>query len=560
MTPAVEKEKKSPDQEQIGSKKNKKKEADQQAGQTIDAGNAIGSVNVSDAGQLTLTQRFEQKIYTTLSPDELQLKAEKSELRMLEAAIRQKHIDLERLVNQPLPEKGNPFLFMEAFTLRDGSRFFGRDKVCNDLLEYLEENHTSFLEGIGRTSLLQAKVIPELLKQGHLPLLVSTCAESLTVSIKKQLLPNIEGMDFLKKMALPEFVRRVTDHLNGKTLYILIDQFEELDHQPETIREVFKADWTLCVTGIAQNAHWLFAVPAGLKRPLKIFQDIITINTKLVTLQALERGDAIQVIKGQSKLRDIEIDESVLLAILKDLGKPEIEPAQLELVCFMLAGKKGALVKKWSMETYAEKGGADGILSGYLLDTINELELAEREPAWHMLAALDDLPLGASSADELFKKMQDVGVEKVVADTVLQDLREKHLVEYAAAYKLSSKSLHPRIEEWRNKRAALEQAKEELWKQTRNIGGSALRGLIGGALGFMLAYWVLPYVERDAFNDSQFFVWYIFLLLLRALIGAMAGFLMILGLDLSRASLKGKRLGLAWLASGLSGACSLALY
>ena len=46
--------------------------------------------------------------------------------------------------------------------------------------------------------MLQAGVIPQLLANGHLPLLVSTSAERLETSIKKQLLPNIGDMEFLE--------------------------------------------------------------------------------------------------------------------------------------------------------------------------------------------------------------------------------------------------------------------------------------------------------------------------------------------------------------------------
>jgi hypothetical protein len=133
-------------------------------------------------------------------------------------------------------------------------------------------------------------------------------------------------------------------------------------------------------------------------------------------------------------------------------------------------------------------------------------------------------------------------------------------VEYTTAYKLSSDRLRPSIQEWRDRRAALEKAKEEVWRQVRTIGGSALRGLIGGSIGFMLAYWVLPYAERvPVSNVFLFLEWYAFLLVLRALVGAVAGFLMILAIDLILASFKGKRNNLRLPAGMYAGAVSFAL-
>ena len=82
-------------------------------------------------------------------------------------------------------------------------------------------------------------------------------------------------------------------------------------------------------------------------------------------------------------------------------------------------------------------------------------------------------------------------------------------MEYTTAYKLSSDSLRPSIQQWQDQRAALEKAKEEVWRQVRSIGGSALRGTLGGALQFALAYWTLPYVEQVPVTDAYFFQWYV---------------------------------------------------
>ncbi len=537
-------------------KRSRKKTVEGQSVQVKQAGNAIGIINADGQAVIKIDQR---SIYTQ-SENENQHQAEESELKKLETAIKQIRLDLEYLVQLPLPVKGNPFLLMEAFDLHDSARFFGREEALAQVLEFLVENHTTFLEGSGRTSLLQAAVIPALLRQGHLPILVFTTTERLELSIKKRFLPNIEKMDYLRQMSLPEFIRKVTGLLKGKNLYLLVDQFEEIDHQDETFRDSFQADWAACVNGNAPNAHWLFAVPNGLKHPLRIFQDHVTINAKLVTLHPMEPDEARRAIQGQAALRDIQIDGQVISAILTDLGKPAIEPAQLELVGYVLAGKKGEIVKNWSLEYYLQKGRADGILNSYLLDSINELDEAEREPAWNILATLDDLPNGASSEADLLKRTHDIGIEGKDAEAALKDLREKHLVEYAAAYKLSSKSLHPQIEEWRNQRAALEQAREEIWKQIRGLGGSALRGLAGGSIGFMLSYVILPYPVRNF--DPGFvlsIVGYGLFVALRGLIGAGAGFLMVLGLDISRAALKGKRNHLVWSGGALSGAIAFAL-
>jgi hypothetical protein len=152
-------------------------------------------------------------------------------------------------------------------------------------------------------------------------------------------------------------------------------------------------------------------------------------------------------------------------------------------------------------------------------------------------------------------------VQEQVTRRTLKDLRDSHLVEYSTAYHLASESLRPGIQGWRDRRAALVKAREEVWRQVRSLGASALRGLLGGALGFMLAYWALPYVERVPFfkDPLLFFSWYGYLLALRATVGALAGFLLILALDLVLATFKGTRGRLRLPAALLAGSGSIAL-
>ncbi|HET9905185.1 MAG TPA: hypothetical protein VFQ23_01045, partial [Anaerolineales bacterium] len=450
----------------------------------------------------------------------------------------------ERLVNAPPQVSSNPYLFMQPFGFGDGYRFFGRQETLPELLNHLNNSTTTFLDGSGKTSLLQAGVIPAVVNEGHLPLLISVSDEPLETSIKKQLLPNIGDMEFLDLMSLTEFVRRVSDHLKGKRLLLLIDQFENIYDQPQTFRNVFTEEWKLCVSGNAPDVHWLFSIPSGSTYLLNMFKEKVSINPNLVTLQPLEREEARQAMAEQANLRDIQIDADVADTILDDLDRLDnsvIDPAQLQLVCYMLAGGQSTLVKHWTMEHYIGQGRVDGILRGYLDRTIGNLEPVNREPAWQLLAALIDSSESVSNEAELIQKMKQFDVAEQITRDVLSYLEESHLVEYTTAYRLSSDSLRPSIQQWLDQRAAGEKVKAEVSRQVRNIGGSALRGLLGGAVGLMLSYWVLPYEERLPVTDPLFYSWYIYPLSLRAMVGAIAGFFLILLIDLIIASFRGTR-------------------
>jgi hypothetical protein len=526
---------------------------------TIKGENVVGSVEARDNATVTFNQNIRN--YTPLSEDAEIRRKQKSELKELENAIQRKLTDWQRLVKDSKSGNGNPFLFMQPFGFGDGDRFLGRRNVAQELLDHLQEHIATFLDGSGKTSLLQAAMIPLLLNKGHLPLLVSVSSEPLEISIKKQLLPNIREMDFLQSMSLTEFVRRVSDQLKNGRLFLLVDQFEDFFDQSKTFRSAFEAEWKLCVSGSAPDVHWLFSLPTGSTYLLNMFKDKVAINPNLITLQPLEREEARQAMLGQAKLREIQIDQPVADAILNELGnrsKSVIDPSQLQLVCYMLAGGKGPLVTRWTMQHYNNLGKVDGILRGYLDYTINDLEPVQREPAWQLLATLTDPSEKITNEAELIQKMRHLEVDEEVTRNVLRYLKESHLVEYTTAYKLSSDRLRPSIQEWRDKRTALEKAKEEVWRQVRSIGGSGLRGLLGGALGFMLSYWLLPYVERVPISNEFFFQWYMYPLTMRAMVGAFAGFAMILAIDLSLASFKGGRNKWRFPAGALAGSVCLA--
>ncbi|MGE5248918.1 MAG: CHAT domain-containing protein [Bacteroidota bacterium] len=487
----------------------------------------------------------------------------KSELRELAGAVRQKLIDLRELADAPLPARGNPFLFMQPFGLRDHKRFFGRQEIVQELLDRVQANPVTFLDGCGRTSLLQAGLMPALLEQGDLPLLVSLSSEGLAASVKREIVPALETKETLKEMPLIEFCRHVTDSLGrmkqkGK-LFILVDQFEALFEQPESARQTFAEEWKACA-GLP-TVHWLFSVPSGLTYLLNMFKEKVPVNPNLVTAPPLGREEASLVVEQQAALRGVQTDAGVLQTVLEGLAAPGIDPTQLQLVCYMLTGGKGPLLQRWTMDEYQRQGGVGGILEGYLDRTINDLDPAERDPAWELLSTLIDPAERVVSEAELVRRMQALDVDAGTTRRTLKDLQDSHLVEYSAAYRLSSERLRPSIEEWRDKRAALKKAKEEVWRQVRSIGTSALRGLLGGALGFALAYWVLPYPERvPLFKDpTLFFEWTFYNLTLRALVGGAAGFMLMLAMDLIVASLKGKRKVLRVPAAMSAGAVSLAL-
>src|SRR5689334_184483 len=229
-TPRASLQKNTGDKPPANKTRSKSRAASVPAQTVVKGSNAIGWIDARDEATVTVKQIYQ---YTPLSEDKEKRQKQKGELKDLENAIQQKLKDWRRLLRASLPRHGNPYLFMQPFGFGDGYRFYGRQEITRELVDRIQENITTFLDGSGKTSVLQAGVIPLLLDQGHLPLMISVSGEPLATSIKKQLLPNIGDMEFLESMSLTEFVRRVSDQLTDGSLVLLIDQFEDLFDQPK---------------------------------------------------------------------------------------------------------------------------------------------------------------------------------------------------------------------------------------------------------------------------------------------------------------------------------------
>jgi len=523
----------------------------------ISGKNVVGSIRAEGSAQVTINQVS----YNQLSEVEEERERQKAELDILQKAIAQKYLDLNRLVDTSAPTVGNPYLFLQPFGFTDRARFFGRDHEIAELFERVTRSAVTFLSGnsgTGKTSLLKAGLTPALLKQKHLPLMVSVNSEPLEASIKKELLPNIDGMSFLKTISLTEFIRMVTSALpEGKLLFVLVDEFEEFFNDKEhsvSERNAFYNEWQRCFNGAAPNAHWLFCIPSNLQYLLKFFSREAQPNPNTISVSPFDRASAQTAILKPAEVRGIKVNEGVVISILDILGGNNIDPAALQLVCYMLAGGNGTPSHEWTMEYYLAQGQADGILRDYLDRTIEELEPREREPAWQVLAVLADPSMKTSTEEQLVEKLKLYDVEENITHRVLIDLESRNLIDRGVAFKLTSDSLRPRIEKWKETRSARERAREETLEQLQTIRNSALRGLLGGVVGFIafdeiIANWA----------SLPDFSYVIFRIMIDVAIGALAGLILVFSVDVAVATYSGPRRWLAYLGGALGGAFAFSL-
>ncbi len=508
------------------------------------ASGVVGRLSRGQAPTLKINQ-----IHRELSEVEVAQQHQRVESKRLQEAVRQKIADLRQMVSTPISGGGNPYRMLHPLGLSERERLVGRDEILDALQKQWQVNTTIFLAGnggSGKTSLLQAGLISSLVAAGHLPLLVQATDEPLETSFKKLLLPDINNLPYLFKLPLSDFLRQVADALpRGKKLYLLVDRTTSFFAQATDAQEEFRSEWQLCVSSAVPQARWLFSIHLGVVYQFGFFQPDFQPNI----LPPLSLSDARQAILVPAQADNIQIDPVLVDEILNGLGGEHIDPAQLQLVCYTLAGGSGTLNTHLTRELYAKHRGVAGILLDWLDQTIQRFPPEERNASWQILALLEGrFDTGADRA-WLVKQM---GYEKCKsADTlrILTRLQSSYLVDLDdGRYHLASTSLRSRIQQWEVTQAAIKQASHEARRQWQRVRNSALRGLLGGAVGFAL---LDQLVYSGPVPDLGFAI---FFLISIASIGGIAGLLLILLVDLASASFHGAKRWLCYLTGGLGGA------
>ena len=268
--------------------------------------------------------------------------------------------------------RSNPYIGPRAFEERERSRFFGRDRELSKLLNLLIARRLVLLHapsGAGKTSLIQAALIPRLRAEGfrvHRPLRLNTemPPEVLSLAPNRYLLSTLMVLDeelpadqrSTPADLAPFSLSRYLDlQRAGSTAdeVLIFDQFEELlsvDPTDRTTKEAF-----LVELGIAleDTRRWaLFVVREDYLGPLRPF--LIPLPTRLDTLFRLDLLDPTQArraVQGPAQAEGVTFDDAAATKLINDLRRTivqrpdgtnetvlgqEIEPVQLQVVCYQL--------------------------------------------------------------------------------------------------------------------------------------------------------------------------------------------------------------------------------
>ena len=308
-------------------------------------------------------------------PAPIEEKAETNESALLTNALAAYHNEQVSLKNKTAKK---PYPGLSAYRIQDAGHFFGRGQAIAELLPELESKQVTWLHGrsgTGKSSLIQAGLMPALLEKKALPILVRSFDESPTTALKKAVLKRNWSEDLkLSKKSLLQFLSNIDDVLKGKQLYIFFDQFEEFFTQlPEVQQDEFARELADCIADTSLPVHFIFSLRGD------YFGETAILRRRLQTgvgyeypVRLLTADEARQVIINPLEQLGITYQDGLVDTILKHLGAGNVDSPQVQLVCEKLFRTLPENNKQITFEHYQKLGETKGILTDYLKNALHD--------------------------------------------------------------------------------------------------------------------------------------------------------------------------------------------
>jgi formylglycine-generating enzyme required for sulfatase activity len=417
----------------------------------------------------------------------------------------------ETTVGRALPER--PYKFLDYFQAADWPIFFGRDEEVNNLVQQIMAHRLTVLfgqSGVGKTSLINAGVIPRLEEEGYTSLYLRVLREP-TASIKEslsQLRQDATSSSSARAGLRPSIGLGETPYLGPvsdrasvlerpptsgrsptETLVVFLDQFEEFFIRlGKATRLAFAGEWAACLESDLDLRFVLSLRDDYLARlhslsawlPEDLFLNRFCLENLPVDKARLAITQPAQAFK-------LRYEGELLETLLDDLEQEEhVEPPQLQIVCHKMyeslvdsgkwvedSGRSGL----FTLESYKELGGAEAILANYLDNTLADLpDDTARQRAWGVLRSM--ITVGeirvALTTQELTRQkiVHELGLSQDEVGEALAYLRDRRLIrwlEKEGAFELAHEYMLGKVWEWvSGEEAILKRASNLLRRELSN--------------------------------------------------------------------------------------------
>ena len=275
----------------------------------------------------------------------------------------------------------NPYPGLLAYRLQDASHFFGRKQTVTELTAELEWKQIIWLHGrsgTGKSSLIQAGLMPALLEKDAFPILVRSFDELPTTALKKTLLQRRwSGNSVLSTESLLRFLSRLDDALKGQQIYIFFDQFEEFFIRlPESKQEEFARELADCLADASLPAHFIFSLRSDYFGETAILRERLQAGVgREYLVRPLKTEEARQAIVSPLEHFGITYQDGLVDSILHHLGAAEVDSPQLQLVCEKLFHTLPENGRQITFDHYQQLGETKGIINDYLKQVLHDQQV-----------------------------------------------------------------------------------------------------------------------------------------------------------------------------------------
>jgi hypothetical protein len=356
-------------------------------------------------------------------------------------------------------EISQPYKNLRPYTDRDRAIFKGRNREIKNVIRWLGMQRPVVVygeAGVGKTSLLEAGVIPQLRDDGKLVVKLQDYTQPLEKTIREALgaSPDQISIHLPEGLELPDLVRTVCAETDG-TLVLVLDEFESLFGANPGDKGRAAIIESLAGSLRAVESEYLRMVivlrAEALNRLVEIQDQLSDSWNRPIAIDPLDPEQARAAIKEPlAALRHPggvsyvpKLVSTVLVPALGELTPDDpdrITPAHLQIVCNWLyqsaSTRESPLIDE---DLYRELDGADGILATYV-DTTLETQLStESAAAKHLMESMaypgrgpwvppEQLPLNGYSLEQV----RDV-LDRLAGAALLMSRRANGTREYAFA-------------------------------------------------------------------------------------------------------------------------------
>lgn len=321
-------------------------------------------------------------------------------LRLLRVSFDDLCIQATVLAQLPAEPAANRFFpGLVPYGIEDAGIFFGRTREVEGLIAQIKRDPVvvvNGLSGAGKSSLIRAGVMPQLMAEGQL-VIYAQVYERLTDDVAREIRRALDLPD--RTSTFLDTLAALYDRAAGRQFVIIVDQFEQALSTPSDAAalEAFLKGiaWLsnqarrLSTVVIVLRADWLYFLESFLRRS----NTNLNLYSFVFTVDPLARNTAHEAIVRTVQTRGYPHDPRVVDAIVEALSRheatplaagPYVQPVQLQLVLrylHTLAERTGKPETMLSAEVFRQAGGVENILRRYLDEV-----LRNRPEAWRLLA------------------------------------------------------------------------------------------------------------------------------------------------------------------------------